>query len=484
MLIVGGVLGRGFGRIAALLPLLWLPAPPSWAEPAPPLAAYNAAPEKSSISGISSGAFMAVQFATAWSSTIKGVGVIAGGPYYCAQGSALAALTGQNILTATGSCMTGSPSPEVAPLIQATTDWAKSRDIDPVKFLRGQKIYIFNGYNDAVVARPVTDALDRYYQHFLGAKNRGNLFYQTTIGAGHSQVTVDYGLPCASNEGDYIDRCGYDQAGIILQHIYGALQPKTAGALSGQLIAFDQRTFTLPTSPASYSLAETGYLYLPAACARQEPCRVHIALHGCKQYAGLIGDHYVVHAGYNEWADANHIIVLYPQTVAGDPLLDLGTPFNPNGCWDWWGYTDANYALKSGRQIATLKAMLDRLTSGAAPTTTTAVTTTAAASDAVPGGLAAIDSSDTAIALAWTPVPGAAAYNIYRATSASGPFALAGTIAGPSFADAGRAPATPYSYKLTAIVAGSEGAESAVLTATTRAVPPRCDEPGTCPLQD
>jgi hypothetical protein len=52
------------------------------------LKSYNAAIDETSISGISSGAFMAVQFATAWSSVIKGVGVVAGGPFYCAQASA------------------------------------------------------------------------------------------------------------------------------------------------------------------------------------------------------------------------------------------------------------------------------------------------------------------------------------------------------------------------------------------------------------
>jgi hypothetical protein len=45
------------------------------------LRGYNAAIGETSISGISSGAFMAVQFATAWSSVVKGVGVIAGGPF-------------------------------------------------------------------------------------------------------------------------------------------------------------------------------------------------------------------------------------------------------------------------------------------------------------------------------------------------------------------------------------------------------------------
>ena len=33
--------------------------------------------------------------------------------------------------------------------------------------------------------------------------------------------------------------------------------------------------------------------------------------------------------GFNEWADAHDLVVLYPQAVA-DSLLG-----NPNGCWDW-----------------------------------------------------------------------------------------------------------------------------------------------------
>ena len=44
------------------------------------LPALNAPITESSISGISSGAYMSVQFGVAWSSVIKGVGVVAGGP--------------------------------------------------------------------------------------------------------------------------------------------------------------------------------------------------------------------------------------------------------------------------------------------------------------------------------------------------------------------------------------------------------------------
>jgi len=62
----------------------WVMGPALAEEPAR-LSGYNANISESSVSGISSGAFMAVQFGTAWSSVIKGVGVVAGGPFWCAK---------------------------------------------------------------------------------------------------------------------------------------------------------------------------------------------------------------------------------------------------------------------------------------------------------------------------------------------------------------------------------------------------------------
>src|SRR5438270_11925692 len=110
---------------------------------APPLSAYNADIKESSISGISSGAFMAVQFGVSWSSIIKGVGVIAGGPYYCAQGKAIDGLVGNlgPVLSATGPCMKG-PPPDLKPLFEKTDEWARSRDIDDPHDIANQRIYI------------------------------------------------------------------------------------------------------------------------------------------------------------------------------------------------------------------------------------------------------------------------------------------------------------------------------------------------------
>ncbi|WP_371351332.1 hypothetical protein, partial [Salmonella sp. M265] len=59
-----------------------------------------------------------------------------------------------------------------------------------------------------------------------------------------------------------------------------------------------------------------------------------------------MGNAYTTGTGLNAYADSNHIIVLYPQTTATST-----TPYNPDGCWDWWGYTNSHYAERNGVQI-------------------------------------------------------------------------------------------------------------------------------------
>jgi poly(3-hydroxybutyrate) depolymerase len=61
-------------------------------------------------------------------------------------------------------------------------------------------------------------------------------------------------------------------------------------------------------------------------------------------------------AGYNEWAEAHGLLVLYPQTTAWGAANDIGK--NPRGCWDWWGYSGSDYFRKSGPQIRAVDAMV------------------------------------------------------------------------------------------------------------------------------
>jgi hypothetical protein len=448
------------------------------AEPAA-LRSYNAPIGESSISGVSSGAFMAVQFATAWSSIIKGVGVVAGGPYWCAKADAYDAITWYwgPLRRATGPCMKGPVSDLNVPGLMAKADSkAAAGEIDPLENLANQKIYLFHGYNDAVVAKAASDAAVEFYRHYLGDANRGNLFYQTTVGAGHSFVVA--GQPgasefndCNENKVPYIDQCNYDQAGIILQHMYGRLNPPNRGQIAGSLKSYDQSVYTSPYQAEALSLGGTGYVFVPADCEQGSSCRVHIALHGCHQDIGEIGRRFVEGTGYNAWADTNHLIILYPQTT-----ISAYSPANPDACWDWWSYIDHSdtYVTKAGSQIKAIKAMLDALTAGAATPAAPA-----AQSPTAPEGLTAIDTSDSGADLVWYPVAGATTYRVSRAGS-GGAFQKVGDVTGASFGDSGLAPQSSYRWHVSAILNGTEGPASADATARTREAPPPCNEPGSC----
>ena len=64
----------------------------------------------------------------------------------------------------------------------------------------------------------------------------------------------------------------------------------------------------------------------------------------------------VTYTGLNEIAEANNIIVLYPQ-VSKSTLL----PENPEGCFDWWGYTGPEYAYAAGAQPRFVDALVSKV---------------------------------------------------------------------------------------------------------------------------
>jgi poly(3-hydroxybutyrate) depolymerase len=321
----------------------WLPAPAHAAEPLP---SFHVDLAQTSVSGLSSGAFMAVQFQVAFSTTVIGAGIVAGGPYDCAEGQLGVALD---------RCMqTTLGGPDAAHLLARAEALARQGRIDPLSSLAGDRVYVFSGTRDHTVIQPVVDQTVAFYR--LAGVPEAQIEYVHDVPAGHAFLTEDRGNACGSSESPFINDCDYDQAGAILKQIYGPLTAP-ASAPGGRLIEFDQTEF-LP-DPTSHGMAATGFAYVPASCAAREACRVHVAFPGCNQTVDLIGEAFVTGAGYNRWADSNHLIILYPQTHA--------TAVNPNACWDWWGYDDPDYATKSGRQMAAVRAMLTRLAGGTRP---------------------------------------------------------------------------------------------------------------------
>ncbi len=89
---------------------------------AAPLPSLNIDKNQHTVSGISSGGYMAVQLHVAYSATFKtGAGVIAGGPFNCAENSFINGIV---------RCL-GRTTIPVSDLVKTTNEWAKTGLIDP-----------------------------------------------------------------------------------------------------------------------------------------------------------------------------------------------------------------------------------------------------------------------------------------------------------------------------------------------------------------
>jgi len=204
------------------------------------------------------------------------------------------------------------------------------------------------------------------------------------------------------------------------------------------------------------SLDATGFVYVPTACQSGSTCKLHVALHGCVQNWDTIDLQYVEHAGYNEWAETNNIIILYPQA---EPNLVLS---NPNACFDWWGYAGSDYATKTGTQMQAIYEMVQHLASGAPPLLP-------------PTNLVVTNATDNTVSLEWQASPDATTYEVLRDSVR---VTVPGGIPEMSFTDTGLATGTRYHYVVIALNdQGGASAKSNEVSVTTTGPPPPLSAP-------
>ncbi|MDR1995049.1 hypothetical protein [Azonexus sp.] len=463
-------------------------------------------------SGISSGAFMATQMAVAHSDSIKGVAVTAGGPYFCAGKESW---SGAGLSKAIARCMQGDPMFPVSAITEddqrlmreTTQRWAKEGKIDPLDRLVRQKVWIFHGYNDGIVKTPVSNALETYYRAFVPAHQ---IFHKRELPAAHAQISA----ACANSEnetgascnvcdvtgGNFINVCSvdktpYDAAGMALQFFYGPMQRTASDQLKGKLLSFNQALYTLmddrKIKPDKISMAGEGYLYVPQSCLEGKACRLHIAFHGCQQNAGKINMDFVKSAGYNEWAEQNHLVVLFPQAASSAML-----PMNPNACWDWWGYNDTgdrhagHYATKNGFQIAAVWRMVQALANpdereeGKQSADEQVVKNPAHEILLTAPVAQVLDVSSSQVLLTWEAVPNAATYRVYRLMPGLDPgdkgeptflMVTPEDFTGTAYVDDGLKEKTLYQYRVTALDEAGKETSASSLTAQTSGLPPACD---------
>ncbi len=329
------------------------------------------------VSGLSSGGFFAHQFHVAFSGTVAGAAILAGGPYGCVEvidnpfwpfwkldsvSAAVVACTHYF-----GSRFWGlRPNPPRAEdARQLIVTAYRDEEIDDPAHLADDQVWLFRGELDEVVPEAVADSLADLYR-LLGVDGEA-----LNVEPGDPERPANHGIPVESFPGEsrfvrrgceeyelpFVIECGHDAAGLLLRHLYPEsfiaepVDPHEAGSLH----AFDQTEFFQPSRVAG--LSGVGYLYIPEAC-RSEECRLHVAFHGCRQNVDAQGvervhDDFVRDAGYNRWAGANRIVVLYPQATEAAG--------NPRACWDFWGYSGGGWRTREGIQMRAVASMIERL---------------------------------------------------------------------------------------------------------------------------
>jgi hypothetical protein len=309
---------------------------------------YKVQKGQSSVSGLSSGAFMTVQLHLAHSAGFAGAGVVAGGPYRGVETFRASAALAEDAyeLNTLQLCM-APLTPELAPRAQQSVQLAREAErdklIDALSHLVRQRVYIFTGSCDNVVRSSVV-AQTREMYRLLGVPD-SQMAYSDDVPAGHSLITdnpEDSAL--STNQPPYLNNGGFMQSHRILNHIYPGLKP-AAQRLTGRLLRFDQTEF-FGRSPSA-SMGRFGYVYVPQAVEEGAPARVHIALHGCKQgysYVNYVlgqadvanqppyGNRYITTTGYLSMADSNNLIVLFPQAQGCDDSAAQNPGHSQHAC--------------------------------------------------------------------------------------------------------------------------------------------------------
>lgn len=317
------------------------------------------------VSGQSAGASIAIQHLVAFSESVAGAAIAAGSPYGCG----VQPLHGWT-------CYYGGLDVDAS--VRYLRRRFEQRMIDDPVNLKTSRVFLFSGKLDFVVLPNVMRALERQLLHFIPKEN-----IASSYGTWASHVwSVDHGdkCPCGTcawqqassvlTSSDLccnINNCAFDLSGAMLRHLYGpdaAIKPRVPVRHSLRWID------TWPYWPAEAGPTNQSTMlrwapaYVPAACvglAQVDKCRVHVNYHGCTSkplnstdagwYERLI---WVQSIDLNQYAEANDIIVIYPQAAGS---VDIG-----EGCFNWASYEDDPlFDTRLGVQLNTVVNLLDDL---------------------------------------------------------------------------------------------------------------------------
>ena len=190
-----------------------------FADEAPKLSGYQADLSQTSVSGLSSGAFMTAQFHVAYSDMLVGAGIIAGGPFDCV--GSYKTDPDEFISEATSTCMNPLNEyvgPDGKKLFDKAKKLAGKNKIADVNNLKDDKVYLFSGSNDKVVSTIVVDQVEAFYK--AAGLPPANIKYNKNVNAGHAIIVNNASVQCPETESPFINDCDFMQSHRILEHIY------------------------------------------------------------------------------------------------------------------------------------------------------------------------------------------------------------------------------------------------------------------------
>eukprot|EP01047_Picozoa_sp_COSAG01_P076230 COSAG01_NODE_13322_length_1601_cov_2.064581_1_plen_331_part_00 len=253
------------------------------------------------------------------------------------------------------------------PNASAAAEAAAAGLIAPVSHLATARVYAMQGGDDQCAKN--APAIAAAFYRSLGA----NVSFHLTPLAHHGFVTDLNSSDCNDKVccgcggacHGMVQECGYDMAGALLAQLHAPqqLRPRQTNLTGlGQLIRFNQSRFFPPGAwncniscpklgggpcPCT-GMFQDAYMYVPKLCAvahiprpnyppgvangslpgpvapGTEACRVHVVYPGCgcgpnmgPNYNGITR-----FAGYNYWAESNHLIILYPGHDGGTQAYD------------------------------------------------------------------------------------------------------------------------------------------------------------------
>ena len=233
------------------------------------------------VSGISSGAFFAHQFHIAFSSLVKGAGIVAGGPFGCAAqvdnitppfgNPFVLTLVPRRVVASLAVCTHFGRSdfeqagwqfpdaPAAASLQREAVRAHTEGMIDDPNNLIDSRVWLFHGDRDTGVPKSTVQELRTFYQ--LMGVPAANIELKDGPDAKHGMPiktlpSAGAARHCRLPEPSFLVRCDYGAAELLLQHLYPHAKPAaTHSSTAGRIIGFDQTEF-FDERDASTSLNE------------------------------------------------------------------------------------------------------------------------------------------------------------------------------------------------------------------------------------